>query len=256
MLATLRCRSRWLLVAIWTIVALCLTACVSPEVIRLPKVGAETTCIRPAAPQDTAVGVAFSGGGSRAAIYSAAGLEALGRLRSPQGGSVLEQVSFVSSVSGGGLSAAYYALHKPARQTPVLAPDGTMSPVYQAFFTDFQAKLGQNFQSAVIWRQLNSSRFILNSALAAQSLREILEERLLGQGTFTDLAARQASGDSPTLMINSTLYNSGRRLMFTTLTPDTAQYDFFADLDRSLLDRGITRTYPEVMKKRWESMAA
>ncbi len=252
MQATLR--RRCLRGMFWTVSAFFLTACVSPEVIRLPKVGAETTCIKPALPQDIAVGVAFSGGGSRAAIYSAAGLEALGRLRSPQGGSVLEQVSYVSSVSGGGLSAAYYALHKPARQTPVLGPDGTMSPAYQAFFSDFQAKLGQDFQSAVIWRQLNSSRFILNSALAAQSLREILEERLLGQGTFTDLAARQASGDSPTLMINSTLYNSGRRLMFTTLTPDTAQYDFFADLDRSLVDRGITRTYPEVMKKRWESL--
>ena len=252
--ATLPPRHPLLIALLWTASALLLTACVSPEVIRLPKAGAQTVCITPAAPQDTVVGVAFSGGGSRAALYSAAGLEALGRLRSPQGGSVLEQVSYVSSVSGGGLSAAYYALHKPARQTPVLGPDGTMTPAYQAFFTDFHAKLGQDFQSAVIWRQLNSGRFILNSALAAQSLREILEERLLGQGTFADLAARQASGDSPTLMINSTLYNSGRRLMFTTLTPDTSQYDFLTDLDRALLQKGNTRSYPEVMKKRWESL--
>jgi hypothetical protein len=198
--------------------------------------------------------VAFSGGGSRAALYSAAGLEALGSLHSPQGGSVLEQVSYLSSVSGGGLAAAYYALHKPAHQTPVLAPDGTMTQAYQTFFTDFHAKLSQDFQSALIWRQLGSGRFILNSALAAQSLHEILEESLLGPGTFADLAARQASGDSPALMINSTLYNSGRRFMFTTLSPDAAQYDFLADLDRSLISKGITRSYPEVMKKRWESL--
>lgn len=129
-----------------------------------------------------------------------------------------------------------------------------MTQAYQTFFTDFQTKLAQDFQSALIWRQLGSGRFILNSALAAQSLREILEESLLGPGTFADLAARQQSGDSPTLLINSTLYNNGRRFMFTTLTPDAAQYDFIADLDRSLISRGITRTYPEVMKKRWESL--
>jgi predicted acylesterase/phospholipase RssA len=200
------------------------------------------------------VGVALSGGGSRAALYGAAGLEALGRLQSPQGGSVLEQVSYLSSVSGGGLAAAYYALHKPDRQTPVLGPDGTMTQAYETFFANLQAKLAQDFQGALIWRQLSAGRFILNSALAAQSLQEILDENLLGPGTFADLAARQKSGDSPALIINSTLYNSGRRLMFTTLPPDAAQYDFIADLDRSLISRGVTRASPEVMKKRWESL--
>ncbi|MDD5334073.1 MAG: patatin-like phospholipase family protein [Rhodoferax sp.] len=250
-----RCRFCWLPAALWTACALIVTACASPEITRLPKVGSETTCITPAVQQDTVVGVALSGGGSRAALYAAAGLEALGRLKSPQGGSsVLEQVSYLSSVSGGGLAAAYYALHKPAHETPMLAADGTMTQAYQTFFTDFQTKLAQDFQSALIWRQLGAGRFILNSALAAQSLHEILEESLLGPGTFADLAARQQSGDSPTLLINSTLYNNGRRFMFTTLTPDAAQYDFIADLDRSLISRGITRTYPEVMKKRWESL--
>ena len=249
-----RCGCRGLWVAVWAVGALFLTACASPQITRLPKVSSETRCITPAAQQDTVVGVALSGGGSRAALYAAAGLEALGRLPSPQGGSVLEQVSYISSVSGGGLSAAYYALHKPAHAIPVLAANGTMTPVYQAFFTDFQTKLAQDFQGALIWRQLGSGRFILNSALAAQSLHEILEESLLGPGTFADLAAREQSGDSPTLLINSTLYNNGRRFIFTTLTPDAAQYDFIGDLNRSLTSRGINRTYQEVMKKRWESL--
>ena len=99
--------------------ALLLMGCASAQVARLPKAGAETACITPAAQQDVVVGVSFSGGGSRAALFGASGLEAVGRLRAPQGGSVLEQVSYVSSVSGGGLAAGYYALHKPARETPV-----------------------------------------------------------------------------------------------------------------------------------------
>ena len=247
-------RSRWSRTVLGLACVLLLTACVSPQIARLPKAGAETACITPAAPHDTVVGVSLSGGGSRAALFGAAGLEALGRLRAPQGGSVLEQVSYLSSVSGGGLAAGYYALHKPPRETPVLGPDGTMTAAYQTFFTDFQAKLAQDFQSALIWRQIGSFRFILNSALAARSLREILEERLLGPDTFNDLAARQKRGDSPRVMFNTTLYNNGRRLMFTTLPPDAAQYDFIADLDRSLASKGITRAYPEVVKKRWETL--
>jgi Patatin-like phospholipase len=247
-------RPAWRGTALGLACALLLTGCASAQAVRLPKAGADTACITPAADRDTVVGVAFSGGGSRAALFGAAGLEALGRLRAPQGGSVLEQVSYFSSVSGGGLPAAYYALHKPPRETPVLGPDGTMTEAYQTFFADFQAKLAQDFQSALIWRQLGSFRFILNSALAARSLREILEERLLGRATFGDLSARERRGDSPRVMINSTLYNNGRRLLFTTLPPDAAQYDFVADLDRSLTSRQITRAVPEIVKKRWETL--
>jgi predicted acylesterase/phospholipase RssA len=233
---------------------LLLTGCASAQVVHLPKAGADTSCITPAARQDTAVGIALSGGGSRAALFGAAGLEALGKLRAPQGGSVLEQVSYLSSVSGGGLAAAYYALHKPPRATPVLGPDGTMTKAYEQFFADFQAKLSQDFQSALIWRQLGSFRFILDSALAARSLNEILDERLLGPATFADLATRELRGDSPRVIFNATIYNSGRRLAFTTLPPEAANYDFLAELDRSLANRGIARAYPEVVRKRWESL--
>jgi hypothetical protein len=234
--------------------ALLLTGCASAPIARLPKAGAETACITPATPQDTVVGVSFSGGGSRAALFGAAALEALARLRAPQGGSVLEHVSYLSSVSGGGLAAGYYALHKPPRETAVLGPDGTMTAAYETFFADFQAKLAQDFQSALIWRQLGRFRFILNSANAARSLQELLDERLLGPATFSDLAAREMRGDSPRVIFNATLYNNGRRLMMTTLPPDTAQYDFATDLERSLTRRGITRAVPEIVKKRWDTL--
>jgi hypothetical protein len=200
------------------------------------------------------VGVSISGGGSRAALFGAGGLEALGRLRAPEGGSVLEQVSYLSSVSGGGLPTAYYALNKPPRATPVLGPEGTMTEAYQAFFAKLQTKLAQDFQNALIWRQIGSFRFVLNSALAARSLREVLEENLLGTSTFADLAAREKRGDSPRVIINSTLFNDGRRFLFTTLPPDATQYDFIADLDRSLTSREMSTAYPEVVKKRWESL--
>ena len=88
-----------------------LSGCASALAVSLPRAGPDTTCISPAPDRDVLVGVALSGGGSRAALFAAAGLEALGRLRAPGGGSVLEQVAYLSSVSGGSLSAAYFALH-------------------------------------------------------------------------------------------------------------------------------------------------
>ena len=245
-------RHPWPRAALGLACALLVMGCASAQVARFPKAGADTPCITPAADRDVVVGVALSGGGSRAALFGAAALEALGRLRAPQGGSVLEQVSYLSSVSGGGLTAAYYALHKHPRETPVLGPDGAMTEAYQTFFAGFKEKLNQDFQSALIWRQIGSFRFILNSALAARSLTEILDERLVGPGTFGDLGAREMRGDSPRVIFNTALYNNGRRLLFSTLPPDAAQYDFVADLDRSLTRKGITREYPEVVKRRWE----
>jgi hypothetical protein len=86
--------------------ALMLTGCASALAVRVPKAGPDTACITPAPDRDVLVGVALSGGGSRAALFGAAGLEALGRLPNPGGGSVLEQVAYLSSVSGGSVAAA------------------------------------------------------------------------------------------------------------------------------------------------------
>jgi hypothetical protein len=241
----------------WPVAAACalfLAGCASPKALKFPKAGNETACIAPIAPQDTAVGVSLSGGGSRAALFGAAGLEALGRLPAPDGGSVLEKVSYLSSVSGGGLASSYYALKKPPKETPVLGPDGKMTKEYEAFFIEYEAKLAQNFQSALIKRQLSKFRFLLNSANAAKSLNELIEERLLGSATFADLASRERQGDCPRVMFNATLFNDGRRFLFTTLPPSFTQYNFIADLDRSLAEQGIARTYPEVVKKRWDSL--
>jgi hypothetical protein len=94
----------------------------------------------------------------------------------------------------------------------------------------------------------------LNSSLAARSLAEVMAERLLGPFTFADLARREARGDSPQLIINSTLYNSGRRLVLTTLPPEASRYDFYADLRASMARRGVTTAFPPAFLRRWEKL--
>jgi hypothetical protein len=197
-------RALWSRAGVVLLGALSLTGCASASAIRVPHAGPDTACVAPAPDRQILVGVALSGGGSRAALFGAAGLEALARLRAPGGGSVLEQVGYLSSVSGGSVAAAYYASRKPPRETPVLTPEGALTAAYEAFFAESQAHLSQDFEGALLRRQLLSFRW-LNSSLAARSLAEVMAARLLGQTTFADLAQREARGDSPRVIINTTL---------------------------------------------------
>ena len=234
-------------------VALLGAGCASSIAARVPKAGPEMACVRPAPDREVAVGVALSGGGTRAALFGAAGLEALGRLRAPGGGSVLERVQYLSSVSGGSLAASYYVSKKPDRETAVLAPDGEFTADYQAFFARYKEVLTQDIEDALIWRQLLSFRWV-NSALAARSLAEILTEKVLGPTTLEDVSRRETRGDSPFLIVNTTLYNNGRRLIFTTMPSDVSRYDFFEALEQSLARQGKhTRIHPLAVE-RWKSL--
>ena len=211
------------------------------------------SCVRPAPDSDLLLGVALSGGGSRAAVFGAASLEALGRIRLPNGDSVLQHTAYISSVSGGSVAASYYGVHKPSRQTPVLTPSGDYTEEYQKFFTKYQEQVSQNFEGPLIRRQLATFRWI-NSALAAHSLDEVFGERLLGKVTLGDLSARQVLGDIPVLLFNTSFYNTGRRFVLTTTSPDVTHYDLFADLRRSAVSRGASVEFPALSQRMWEGL--
>src|SRR5262249_32561018 len=124
-------------------------------------------------------------------------------------------VGYLSSVSGGSVAAGYYTSKKPPRGAPMLTADGAFTEEYRRFFDEYKEALSQNFEGALIRRQIATFRWI-NPALAARSLAEIFTERLYGPITSGDLADRQRRGDSPRLIINTTLYNNGRRLAIGT----------------------------------------
>jgi hypothetical protein len=233
------------------ICAVFLAGCASSSYYTLKRVDGPGTCQTTAPARDLLLGVALSGGGSRAALFAEAGLEALAGLRTADGVSVINKIANVSSVSGGSLSATYYMLKKPGRDVPVLNADGTLSEAYRAFFDQYRAELSQDFETSLIWRQLLSFRW-LNSALAARTLAEILGERLYGQARIEDLAAREKAGDTPGLIINTTLYNNGRRLAITSLPSEAFDYDFFEDLERSLEQRGRVMEPAPYIRERWK----
>jgi hypothetical protein len=230
-----------------------LAACASSTALRVERSDVIGACETAVPDRDVLLGVALSGGGSRAALFGASGLEALAGLRTADGASVLDKVSHLSSVSGGSIAATYYALRKPGRHVQVLNPDGTLSDEYRTFFEAYHKELSQDFEGSLIRRQLLSFRW-LNSALAARTLAEILRDRLYGPTRFQELSAREKAGDSPGLIINTTLYNNGRRLAITSLPTESFNYDFFADLEHSLRQRGLQLEDGAISRERWNRL--
>jgi hypothetical protein len=238
-------------IAIGLLCTVFLTGCASAHYLPVQRADAMGPCGTAVPERDLLLGVALSGGGSRAALFGAAGLEALAGIRTADGDSLIDKVSHLSSVSGGSIAATYYALKKPGHDVKVLNADGTVSDAYRAFFEQYRTDVSQDFETSLIWRQLLSFRWI-NSALAARTLAEILQERLYGDARLQDISAREKVGDSPGLIVNTTLYNNGRRLALTSLPAEAFDYDFFEDLERSLQQRGRVMEASPYIRERWK----
>ncbi|MDM0109649.1 patatin-like phospholipase family protein [Variovorax sp. J22R24] len=230
-----------------------LQGCASSHVIPVAKLQETVACTNEVPKRDVLVGVALSGGGSRAALFGASGLEALAGVKTSQGKSLLEHVGHVSSVSGGSLAATSYVLSKPPASVPMLDAQGTLTPEYRTFFEQYRGKLSQDFQSSLVTRQLMSLRWV-NSALAARTLSEILKDDLLGTATFQEAGARERAADAPGLIVNTTLYNNGRRLVMSTLPQDAFNYNFVADLERSVISSGRPMRNADTIARRWQTL--
>jgi len=237
--------------AMLLMVAAFLAGCVSASYLPVKRADVVGSCATQVPDRDVLLGVALSGGGSRAALFGVSGLQSLATVRLSDGASLIDRITEVSSVSGGSLAASYFALKRPGHGVPVLNPDGTLSDAYRAFFDQYRAELSQDFQSALIWRQLLSFRWI-NSALAAQTLAEILVARLYGRATIGEISEREKAGDTPGLIVNTTLYNNGRRLAVTTLPTEAFDYDFFLDLERSIQKSGRQMEQAPYLRERWK----
>ena len=202
----------------------------------------------PEADPDFLVGLAISGGGSRAATFAAGVLEGLARTKVNRAGgqrSVLEMVQYISSVSGGSLATGYYAALKPPRSAPMLAGGGELSPDYERFFEKYKAAMQMDFEWPVLWRQLMLFR-AANPTKLAYSLSEVWDARFFHDMTFADLHAREKRGDIPRIILNGTTYNSGNRFAFTTLPAADFQYEFVDLLLSDLEKRPGASTDPGV----------
>ena len=220
--------------------SLSFTGCVA-KIQRLPAHTQKPSPVfAPLVDHSTLVGVAVSGGGSRAATFASGALEALASYQVKQGEqtlSLLQTVTHMSSVSGGSLATAYYAMKKPGKTVPVLQ-GSSLSPAYKTFFADFQRDMQMNFQRRALARQFLFFR-ALNPTKSAYSFAEVWDSHFFDDLTFAALYEREQRGDAPRVIFNGTIYNTGRRLALTTLAPEDFRYNFVEQLQESFTQRGV-----------------
>jgi NTE family protein len=179
---------------------------------------ADTANLRPDTDPTTVMALAFSGGGTRAAAFSFGVLEELRRTPIVVDGKprrLLDEVDFISGVSGGSFTALAYALHG------------------ERLFADYDRRfLKRDVQGTLIgrafsptqWPRLASGGFG-RSELAA----EYYDEILFDSATFGDLVA----STTPRVIVAGTDLSTGARFGFT-------QGDFdhiCSDLSRVRLSR-------------------
>jgi len=240
--------------ALCLVLGLTASGCVTAPVFMLKPTVERPDCLQSAPEREVFVGLSVSGGGSRAALYAASAFEELSQLRvGPEQRSVLEQVSYISSVSGGSLASAYYNVKKPLREVPMLTPDGQLTGAYKEFFAEFKEAMVSDYEGPLLAQNLWSLR-MANPAWTAVSLAEMLDYNYLKGVTFRELAQRQARGDSPYLLINTTLYNNGHRLVLSSLERDALRYDFIRDLQRKPGWENVTPEAEQILRTRWEDL--
>ncbi|BDB28894.1 patatin-like phospholipase family protein (plasmid) [Cupriavidus sp. P-10] len=133
----------------------------------------------------TAVAMSFSGGGTRAAAFAFGALQGLDVIRAPADASLLDNVAFISSVSGGSITAAYYGLHGKSSLTTfrsVLLKDG---------------EAGLRFS---LLNPINLARLFAGGLNDREDLRTWLDEDVFKGATFADMFRR----GKPIVWINAT----------------------------------------------------
>lgn len=145
-------------------------------------------------PPATFVGISISGGGSRAANLGAAVLQELQKI------GLLEQVTTISSVSGGSIPAAYYSLHG--------------EPQSLAFWQTMRAKMGTDFFSKWLVKVLNPINMVLTlreGYTRSDLMAEVFDEELFHKATFADLGKRPGNK----LFLNASSLTGGDPFVFT-----------------------------------------
>lgn len=178
-------------------------------------------------PDELLVGLAVSGGGSRAANFTVGVLEELAKVRLPSGRSLLDEIDYISSVSGGSLASAYYVLKKPGSSVATLTPEGRFTPAYATFVDQFHTDMRTNFHLRLlltpkVWRW---ARVALTGYSRSRMLGDLWDDLFFGGATFQTLYEREAKGDAPRLLLNATSRNDGRRFVFSTVGPKDLQFN-------------------------------
>ena len=164
--------------------------------------------------------LSFSGGGTRAAALAYGVLEELRDTRIKVDGRtirLLDEVDYISAVSGGSFTAAYYGVYG------------------DRIFTDFaKVFLKQNVQKNLILGLFNPVHWIrslLRGFNRTEAAIEYFDKHIFNGATFADILR----SDVPTILINATDLSTGHRFGFTR-----TQFELIcSDLSRLKVARAV-----------------
>lgn len=177
------------------------------------------------------LGVCISGGGSRSAYFMACVLEELGKKPLKKGSSkmVLDEVDYISSVSGGSLASAYYCLK--CKDEPELSRE--------QFFKQYRAAMSMNFELQSLIR-LMFGYWVLDFFTyydRADLIASVWDSEFFNNATFADLAEAERLG-APSLIVNGTCLTTGLKFVFSTLPDDRFNASMYF---RRLNEQGFIR---------------
>jgi NTE family protein len=144
--------------------------------------------------------ISFSGGGTRAAALSYGVLQELRDTRYVDNGEekrLLDEIDYISSVSGGSFTAAYYGLYGDR--------------LFQDYETVFLRRNVQKTLIGSIFNPLNWLRGIFSGFSRTEQAIDYYDKTIFHGGTFNDIHER----DGPFIEINATDLGIGARFPFT-----------------------------------------
>jgi NTE family protein len=134
---------------------------------------------------ETIVALSFSGGGLRAAAFSYGVLEGLRTVQDKGGATLLDEVTFITSVSGGSITAAYMGLHGAKG----------MVGFRKELLRDGEAGLRFSLLNPV-----NVSRLIAGGLNDRANFQQWLEDDVFKRATFADMYRNK----KPVVWVNAT----------------------------------------------------
>lgn len=200
-------------------------------------------------PEDLLLGVCISGGGSRSAYFMACVLEEMSRipLKEGSGRTLLDEVDYISSVSGGSLASAYYCLKG--------FDDSGRSR--ERFFRQYKKDMAKNFEARSLARIMLGYWFldIFTYYDRGDLIASVWDSNFFDDATFNDLAEAEKRG-SPALIVNGTCLSNGLKFVFSTV-PDEKfnRSEYFRRVtDSGFIGYSVSKRYQPFRTMGFQSM--
>lgn len=183
--------------------------------------------------------LALSGGGSRAAYWSASSMLKLQKLYQDQGLDILSEVDAISAISGGSMVAAYYAISADGVNDPYFETTEGKRPVWD---DSVKQEVTQNFLARWFgnwfWPH-NFLRFWFTAYDRTDIMAETLSDNLYDTHSGHDFTLGEINPHRPNLILNATISSGEDYARGFTYTKEDFHHYLCSSIDDYELSRAV-----------------